>query len=150
MPPQPLTPESQWTGEIYLPPYLHRGARPTIDSAPSAALFNENSSTFRRFDVGIVLAEATSLQKFVLLRPASVTHHFDADQRYIELQHEFSSIVEDPATNEAIYQYRIASPSFDKGPSGHYLLFAVAVKAGTGPVLDRLVPSVAHIPEFSR
>lgn len=150
MPLQPLTPESQWTGEIYLPPYLHRGPRPTIDSAPSGALFNENSSTFRRFDVGVVLPQATAFQKFVLLRPASVTHHFDADQRYIELQHQFLSIVEDPATGQAIYQHRITSPSFDKGPSGHYLLFAIAVKAGSGPILDRLVPSVAHILELSR
>ena len=150
IPPQPLTPPSQWTGEIYSPPYLHRGPRPAIDSAPSAALFNEIASEQRFFSVGITLPLDTSLQKFVLLRPASVTHHFDADQRYIELRHEFVNIVEDPATNEAIYQYRITSPSFDKGPSGHYLLFAIAVKAGTGPVLDRLVPSVAHILEFTR
>jgi Domain of unknown function (DUF1929) len=149
-PPQPLTPPSQWTGEIYSPPYLHRGPLPAIDSAPSSTLFNESQSTLRTFDVGVVLPEGTSFQKFVLLRPASVTHHFDADQRYIELEHQFLSILEDPATGQAIHQQRITAPGFDLGPSGNYLLFALALKAGTGPVLDRLVPSVAHILELKR
>lgn len=67
----------QRTGEIYSPPYLFRGPRPSILSAPSTIAYG---STFT-----IQTPDSAAIQKVVLLRAGSVTHSVNFEQRYVAL-----------------------------------------------------------------
>jgi hypothetical protein len=66
----------QYSAEIYSPPYLFRGARPTITSAPATAQWG--STIF----VGTPDANITSVS---LIRLNTTTHGFDHDQRFQNL-----------------------------------------------------------------
>jgi hypothetical protein len=61
------------TAEIYEPPYLFRGARPQIVSAPGAVTYGE---TF-------TVDTSTDATKAVLVAPAAVTHANDMSQRVV-------------------------------------------------------------------
>lgn len=63
--------------EIYNPPYLFRGPRPTISSAPS--LVHHGQSFV------IESPDAGSIVKVVLVRPMSVTHQTDTEQKVLEM-----------------------------------------------------------------
>ena len=63
--------------EIYSPPYLFRGARPVISSAP-ALVHHGQSFT-------IESPNALSVVKVVLVRRMAVTHQTDAEQRVLEM-----------------------------------------------------------------
>jgi Concanavalin A-like lectin/glucanases superfamily/Domain of unknown function (DUF1929)/Bacterial Ig domain len=65
------------SGEIYSPPYLFKGARPTITASPKVLHYGQ------AFDVDT--PDAASISKVSLVRMGSVTHNFDFDQRYMEL-----------------------------------------------------------------
>ena len=67
----------QRTYEIYSPPYLFKGARPTITSAPGAAGYGSS------FTVGT--PDASRISSVVLTSPAAVTHNFDENNRYVPL-----------------------------------------------------------------
>ncbi len=67
----------QLSAEIYSPPYLFKGARPTIASAPS------NVSYGSRFIVGT--PDGSSIASVSMIRTGSVTHTFQADQRFLPL-----------------------------------------------------------------
>jgi Domain of unknown function (DUF1929) len=64
--------------EIFRPPYLFRGQRPTISYAPRAVRWNKSFS--------ISVPNARKIDKVVLSRLPSVTHITDADQRSVELR----------------------------------------------------------------
>ncbi len=66
-----------YSGEIYSPPYLFKGTRPTISSAPSTIQYGANFT--------VVTPDAANIQKVALIRTPSVTHAFDENQRYIPL-----------------------------------------------------------------
>jgi galactose oxidase-like protein len=104
--------------EIFEPPYLFNGARPTISSAPTlvtvGSLFN------------VVSPDAASITKAGLLRLNSTTHAFDMNQRYVPLT------ISRTGTTLSLK----SSTSKNKVPPGHYMLFIVN---GSG------VPSVARI-----
>ena len=63
----------QKNAEFFSPPYLFRGARPTINSAPATLRYGQ---TFR-----ILTADAGSIAKVSLIRLATVTHAFDENGR---------------------------------------------------------------------
>ncbi len=63
--------------EVFKPPYLFRGSRPVIDSAPDHIHFGE------RFSIGTPLPD--EIQKVVLVRPMAPTHNTDSEQRVIQL-----------------------------------------------------------------
>ena len=63
--------------EIFDPPYLHRGARPVVTSAPSTVQRGQT------FEVGS--PDAGTISKMVLARPAAVTHQTDTEQKILEL-----------------------------------------------------------------
>jgi len=63
--------------EIYSPPYLFRGARPVISSAP--ALVHHGQSFV------IESPDASSIVKVVLVRPMAVTHQTDSEQKVLEM-----------------------------------------------------------------
>jgi fibronectin type 3 domain-containing protein/azurin len=69
--------EPQLSAEIYSPPYLFKGARPTITSAPGAGIYG--ATVF----VGTPDAAQISSVSFIALGAA--THGFDYNQRFLNL-----------------------------------------------------------------
>ncbi len=65
--------------EIFSPPYLFKGPRPTITSAPGFAAYGAN------FFVGT--PDASRIAGVVLTAPAAVTHNFDENARYVPLNY---------------------------------------------------------------
>ena len=97
----------QKSAEIYSPPYLFKGARPTISSMPGGASFGSS------FDIST--PDAASITKVSLIRSPSVTHAFDQNQRFQFLSFTQGSgkiTVQAPATANL-------------APPGDYLLFIV-------------------------
>jgi Concanavalin A-like lectin/glucanases superfamily/Domain of unknown function (DUF1929)/IPT/TIG domain len=127
------------TSEIYSPPYLFKGARPTITSpsatSPPASVFYGQS-----FFVGT--PDAAAISKVTMLRLSSVTHAFNMSQHIIEFQR-----TQGPSGPLTFSQTTgglnvvapagaaVASPA-TVAPPGYYMLF---ILNGTG------VPSVARI-----
>ncbi|HJU47413.1 MAG TPA: LamG-like jellyroll fold domain-containing protein, partial [Gaiellaceae bacterium] len=95
----------QLTGEIYSPPYLFNGARPTITSAPGSAGYGAS------FDV--TTPDAAQVSKVSLIRLPSVTHAFDQNQRF-----QFLSFT---AGSGKITVQAPANPNL--APPGDYMLF---------------------------
>lgn len=95
------------TAEIYSPPYLFKGARPTISSAPSSV--NGGSA------VSINTPDASNITQVNLLSPASQTHTHDMNQRFIPLT--FTK-----TTN--ILQVQIPN-NLSVLPKGYYMMFIV-------------------------
>ncbi|MGH8574876.1 MAG: galactose oxidase-like domain-containing protein, partial [Gammaproteobacteria bacterium] len=102
--------------EIYSPPYLFKGTRPTITSAPGSVAYGQS------FFVETPDALATS--KITMLRLSSVTHAFNQSQYINELS--FSQTTGGLDVT--------APPNGNVAPPGYYLLF---ILNGSG------VPSVA-------
>jgi hypothetical protein len=72
-----VAPDMSQTVEIYSPPYLFLGARPTITSAPTSVKYNAAFT--------INTPDAANITRVALIRPGSVTHADDMDQRYVDL-----------------------------------------------------------------
>jgi hypothetical protein len=103
--------------QIYSPPYLFKGQRPTITSQPGLAAYGTNLSVS-------VSTDGSSISKVALIRPAAVTHAFDHDQRYVPL-----------AFSQADNLLSVAAPpNANYAPPGYYMLVVTDSKG---------VPSVA-------
>ncbi|MEV8044953.1 kelch motif-containing protein [Streptomyces griseoluteus] len=63
--------------EIYTPPYLYRGSRPSLGAGPER-IVRGGSGTF-------VSPHASTIRKVRLIRPSAATHVTDVDQRSIAL-----------------------------------------------------------------
>jgi hypothetical protein len=110
--------QDQLNAEIYSPPYLFNGARPTITSAPTAISYGS------QFTVNT--PDAATITKVALIRAGSVTHHFNAGQRYIPLTFSTSS-----------GSLTITAPANgNTAPPGYYMLFILNSNG---------VPSIAPI-----
>jgi hypothetical protein len=106
------------TAEIYSPPYLFKGARPTITSAPATSVYGAAMT--------VQTPDAASITAVSLVRLGSVTHTVNMDQRFMNLT--FS------ANGNAL---TVQTPSSANDvPPGDYMLF---ILNGSG------VPSVANI-----
>jgi len=106
------------TAQIFSPPYLFKGARPTISSAPAAVNYGAS------FSVGT--PNATSITQVTWVRLGSVTHAFNQDQRFNNLSFTVASST----------GLQVTAPSNPNlAPPGYYMLFAIN-SAG--------VPSVAR------
>ncbi|MCY7395439.1 MAG: DUF1929 domain-containing protein [Nocardioides sp.] len=93
--------------EIFSPPYLFRGARPTIVDPPA--------SVTRGGQLRFTSAEAVSVAKVVLIRSGSNTHEINTDQRSVPLVFAVSgtTVTADvPSSGNTL-------------PPGYYMLFAV-------------------------
>jgi hypothetical protein len=102
--------------EIFSPPYLFKGARPTITSAPPSVSYGQSFS--------VTTPNASQITDVRWIRIGSVTHAFDAGQRANTLTFSRTATGVDVTVP--------ASPNL--APPGHYLLF----------ILNRNgVPSVA-------
>ena len=109
-------PSIKLNAEIYSPPYLFKGTRPTITSAPTDVPYN---STF------VVQApNATQIASVELIRLGAVTHAFNNEQRFLNLTFQQLS-----------GSLNIQAPAnANLAPPGYYMLFIVN---------DSGVPSVA-------
>ena len=90
--------------EIYSPPYLFKGARPTIASAPVGAGYGAS------FDV--TTPDAAQITKVSLVRTSSVTHSFNENQRF-----QFLSFTAGSG------KVTVQAPGANLAPPGDYLLF---------------------------
>jgi hypothetical protein len=95
------------SAEIYSPPYLFKGPRPSITSAPS--LIEHGSS------VAVGTPDGATVSRVALIGTGSVTHAFDAHQRYMEL----------PFTVVAGGLSVTAPANGNLAPPGYYMLFIV-------------------------
>ena len=107
---------NQTTAEFYSPPYLFKGNRPVITSAPSQVAYAAGFT--------VSLADTSTIMSVALMRPGAVTHQFDEDQRYVSLG--FQQSGNTLSVN--------APGNGNLAPPGYYMLF-VLNSAG--------VPSVA-------
>jgi hypothetical protein len=94
--------------EIFSPPYLFNGARPTITSVP--ALFHHGQS------FTITTPNASSIQKVVLVRPMAYTHHTDSEQRVLPLA--FSQV-----DSQTLAVTATDNHPHPQAPRGYYMLF---------------------------
>jgi len=102
------------TGEIFSPPYLFKGPRPTITEAPVTLSYGANATVIT--DVAVA--------KMVLIRPSAVTHQVDTDQRVVPVN--FTSVEN---------RHTIIGPKNSAhAPRGYYMLFVLGTNG---------VPSVA-------
>ena len=106
------------SAELFSPPYLSRGPRPTISDAPSLVGYGTSFS--------VATPDAADITKVSLIRLGSVTHAFDMNQRF-----QWLPFVQQTGTVDIT-----APPSGTRAPPGHYMLFLVN-QAG--------VPSVGRI-----
>ena len=108
----------QKSAELFSPPYLLRGPRPGITSAPADVAYG---ATFR-----VVTPQASAIAKVSLIRLGAVTHAFDENQRFQWLTF----------TADATGLDVTAPSSANRTPPGHYMVF----------ILDADdVPSAGHI-----
>jgi galactose oxidase-like protein/Kelch motif protein len=70
----------QLSAEVYSPPYLFNGVRPTITSAPATIAYG---STF-----SVTTPDAAQVAAVSVVRLGSVTHTFDAGQRFLSLNYQ--------------------------------------------------------------
>ncbi|HEV2705430.1 MAG TPA: galactose oxidase-like domain-containing protein [Pyrinomonadaceae bacterium] len=110
--------DNHFDAEIYSPPYLFKGSRPTTTFAPSTVNYGQ--------PFYVATPNAASIAKVTLVRLSSVTHAFNQNQRINRLRFRLSAgglLVDAPANGNVC-------------PPGHYMLF---ILNGNG------VPSVARI-----
>jgi hypothetical protein len=99
--------------EIFRPPYLWRGARPVIASAPAALPYASS--------VTIGSPQARDLASVALVRLGSVTHGNNMDQRYVRLPITSRSVGEPDHTRDAVTASTPRDGSI--APAGPYMLF---------------------------
>src|SRR5437762_5681710 len=110
------------SAEIYSPPYLFKGARPTITSAPTNVTYGQS------FFVGT--PDPASIANVTLIALSSVTHGFNMGQR-----------INRPAFSQASGGLNVTAPSnANTTPPGYYMLFILNSNG---------VPSVANIVQIS-
>jgi hypothetical protein len=98
----------QFNAELYSPPYLFRGPRPSITSTQVNLTYGAS------FTVGT--PDPGSIARVTIVRLSSVTHSFDQNQRFMALTFQTTSSglrVDAPANSNL-------------APPGHYLLFLVS------------------------
>ncbi len=96
---------NQKNAEFFSPPYLFRGDRPTIESAPATVQYGK---TFR-----ILTPNARDIAKVSFIRLPSVTHAFDQNSRRLALTF----------TSDATGLTVAAPSSANIAPPGHYMVF---------------------------
>src|SRR5215208_775948 len=123
--------ETSDTAEIYSPPYLFKGARPSISSAPATVGFGDH--------FGINTPDSVS--RAVLMAPAATTHGDDMNQRHVELQ--VSNTVAGAGINV------VSPPTGNVAPPGYYMLFLLN-QQGVPSVSKwvRIDPSAPDRPEI--
>ncbi|MGA2588952.1 MAG: galactose oxidase-like domain-containing protein [Bryobacteraceae bacterium] len=114
--------DSHADAQLFSPPYLFNGPRPSIGSAPNQVAYGKS------FEV--VVAQPEQIARVSWIRLASVTHSFDQNQRINFL-----------AFTRGAGKLTVTAPAnANICPPGHYMLFVLN---------EKNVPSVAHIVQIS-
>ena len=108
----------EFNAELFSPPYLSRGPRPTITSAPAEVSYG---GQFR-----VETPDAATITHVSFIRLGAVTHAFDENQRFQRLAF----------TADATGLTITAPTSSNRAPPGHYMVFILN---------GNDVPSVAKI-----
>jgi hypothetical protein len=98
---------NEMNAEFYSPPYLFKGARPSITQAPAQISYGTNFF--------ISTPDAATITTAVLIRTGAVTHFFDQNTRYVPLTFQ--------QTTGGLTLSAPASANF--APPGYYMLFIV-------------------------
>jgi hypothetical protein len=108
----------QTSAEIFSPPYLFNGTRPSISQAPAQIQYGTNFS--------VTTPDYASISKVALIRTGATTHFFDQNTRYVPL-----------AFQQTTGGLTVTGPvDGNLAPPGYYMLFLVNASG---------VPSVASI-----
>jgi hypothetical protein len=127
-------PTDQFSAEFFSPPYLFRGSRPAITSAPSQLSYGAGQS----FTVNFTVQSPAHIAQVSLIRFGGVTHDINMSQRFLPLS--FAD-----AGNGSLTITGVVSPSgpipfnANLAPPGYYMLFLVDSNG---------VPSLAAIVHF--
>ncbi len=100
-------PNDQQNAEIFSPPYLFKGARPAITSAPSVIPYGAAFS--------VTTPDAARIGSVALVGLGAVTHSFNENQRYVPIAFETGT--------GALTAH--APPNGNIAPPGPYMLFVV-------------------------
>ncbi|HHK41707.1 MAG TPA: DUF1929 domain-containing protein [Planctomycetaceae bacterium] len=105
-----------WDYQVYVPGYLTSGLeQPVLTNVPGVINYGANQVV----QISHLDMASTDVERIVLMRPASVTHHNDYDQRYVELD-----VLS--ATDTSI---TVAAPlDANHAPRGYYMVFAVSAQ----------------------
>ena len=106
------------TGEIYSPPYLFKGARPSVARAPRAV---DWATPFR------ISTTSPGISRAVLMAPGAVTHGAEMHAKHVELQ----VLARQDGSGLTV----LSPPNANVAQPGWYMLFLLD---------DKGVPSVAH------
>jgi hypothetical protein len=102
-------PEEEMRLEVYSPPYLFKGPRPTIGAVPGEWTYGQA--------VAITSPQAGQLRWAQLIRPCVTTHSFDGSQRLVDL----------PITSQAAGVVKVqVTDNPNLAPPGWYMLFLVS------------------------
>jgi hypothetical protein len=115
---------NQTNAEIFSPPYLFKGPRPTLSSVPGG-LVTYGSSFF------VGTPDAGTVQSITLIKPAAVTHSFNQEERIVPLTF----------TPTAGGFTADAPANANLAPPGYYMLFIVN---------NNGVPSVAQFVQIGQ
>ncbi len=112
--------------EVYSPPYLFKGSRPTITSATTELNYGGQATV----EIGGGSKGAGRIKTLNLVRPASITHSFDSEQRVIPMTFQQGNLL--GISSSKLVAQVPSDPNV--APPGWYMLFAVD---------DQGIPSVA-------
>jgi Domain of unknown function (DUF1929)/Bacterial Ig domain/Kelch motif len=114
-------PTDQLSAEFFAPPYLFKGPRPTISSAPAQLSYGQNFT--------VQTPDASRIAKISLIRFGAVTHDFNTGEHFVPLTFTAGS-----------GQLTVTAPANSNlAPPGNYMLFLADTNG---------VPSVAAIVHF--
>src|SRR5262249_34870013 len=100
-------PYDRLNAEIYSPPYLFKGARPTITSAPGDGAYGAS--------ISVATPNAASIASVSLIKLGSMTHAINMDQRYVPL-----------TFSQGAGGLNVTLPAnANLAPPGYYMLFIV-------------------------
>ena len=106
------------SGELFSPPYLFKGPRPTVTNAPGELHYGQSFT--------VDTPDASRIQKVSLVRMGTVTHNFDMDQRFMDL-----------SMTAGTDQVSVSGPqNANVAPPGWYMVFLID---------DKGVPSYGQI-----
>jgi hypothetical protein len=98
---------NEMSAEFYSPPYLFKGARPSITQTPAQISYGQNFF--------VATPDGPSITSAVLIRTGAVTHFFDQNTRFVPVSFQQTSgglTLTAPATSNL-------------APPGYYMLFVV-------------------------
>jgi hypothetical protein len=97
----------QPTAEIFSPPYLSKGSRPTITAVPSTLSYGSNFT--------VTTPSAATISSVSLISLGAVTHSFNQNQRFLNLNFQASA-----------GSLTLSAPADSNlAPPGYYMLFLV-------------------------